>query len=71
MTNNINIKVNKLIPGFTVDQVVSVACDENGTPLDFHWRRKLKDARLDNCCEVVKDVKIKTVKSGVTESEVK
>ena len=48
--------MNKLIPGYTVGQVVEVQCDERGTPLKEFWRRKLRDARLDECCEVVKEV---------------
>ena len=26
--------------------------DRDGIPLDRHWRDLLKDAKIDNCCEV-------------------
>ena len=52
MMNRIKIKVNKMIPPYQVDQIVEVLCDKEGTPLDAFWRRKLRDAKFDQCCEV-------------------
>lgn len=49
----IRIKVNGTVPGFHPGQVVEVACDEHGTPLDFQWRRRLRNAKNDSSCEVV------------------
>lgn len=49
----LNIRINKPFGQYTVGQVVKVAVDGSGTPLDQYWRRRLKDAGLDGCCEVV------------------
>lgn len=59
--NQIKIKINGTIVGYKVDQVINVAADKHGTPLDQFWRRRLKDAEIDHCCEVVKSQK--TVRS--------
>ena len=48
------IKINKEIPGYKIDQIVQVATDKENIPLDHFWRRRLKDAVIDNCCEVLK-----------------
>ncbi len=50
----ISIKVNGTIPGYAKGQVFSVAADDEGTPMDQLWRRRLKDAETDKCCEIVK-----------------
>lgn len=49
----VEIKINT-VPGHTPGSTVVVECDENGTPLSREWRRRLVDAKSDNCCEVVK-----------------
>lgn len=50
----IRIKVNAgSLPNFRQGEVVVVPSDDEGTPLDQYWRRRLKDAKVDNCCEVV------------------
>lgn len=51
----IKIKVNGCIPPHEVGSTVDVEADDAGTPLDVQWRRRLKDAKTDNCCEVVAD----------------
>lgn len=53
----IKVKVHKPIIGHEIDQIVSVDCDDEGTPLNFFWRRQLKAAKLDGCCEVVTETK--------------
>ena len=54
-TNTIRIRVNGSIPYYAVGEIVKVPADMYGTPLDLHWRRRLKDAVTDKCCEVVTD----------------
>lgn len=56
----IKIKVNRRLPGYRVGQVVEVKADAEGTPLDQFWRRRLRDARMDGCCEVVAPPKPKS-----------
>lgn len=31
----------------------TIEADENGVPMDWHWRRRLRAAVHDGCCEVV------------------
>lgn len=49
----IKIRVNGNIPPHAKGQIVEVEVDMDGTPLDLQWRRRLKDAKEDKCCEVV------------------
>lgn len=49
----IRIRVNGTLPGYPPKQTVAVEADSEGTPLSEYWRRRLKDAKIDNCCEVV------------------
>jgi hypothetical protein len=67
----IRVKVNLPIRGFVVGQEVRVAVDREGTPLDATWRRRLRDAETDNCCEVVKTRLAKKPASPATESKLK
>ncbi len=53
MRGTIQIKVNGTLPGYAKGRVITVACDPTGIPLEEYWRRRLKDAETDNCCEVV------------------
>lgn len=53
MSKRIRIKVNGTIPGHPPGSIVVVNADERGTPLDASWRRRLRDAEVDECCEVV------------------
>jgi len=54
MTKSFKLKINN-VDGYA--GIVTIATDENGTPLDQKWRRRLKDAEFDNCVEQVKDKK--------------
>jgi len=38
-----------------------IRVDSEGTPLDYHWRRRLKDAKIDGCIKII-DEKKETVK---------
>ena len=67
----IRVKVNLPMRGFVVDQEVCVAVDREGIPLDVTWRRRLRDAKIDNCCEIVKTRLAKMPAKPATESKVK
>jgi len=56
------LKIVGLVPGYDMDQVVEVAVDPEGTPLDFHWRRRLKDGSVKKEVkpQVVKPAKVRT-----------
>jgi len=49
----IQVRVNGVIPGHERGAIVRVRVDSEGTPLDLQWRRRFRDAEVDNCCEVV------------------
>jgi len=52
--NQVKIRVKSAgIRGFQPGQIVRAEADEHGTPLDPTWRRRLRDARHDDCCELV------------------
>jgi len=66
---SIDIKINKPFPGYQVDQIVTIQVDSDGTPLNVFWRRRLKDAKMDNCCEIVKPAIKKATKRFVPKNE--
>ena len=41
--------------GVKSGEVVEVDADAVGTPLDRHWRNRLRDSKIDGCVEVLKD----------------
>lgn len=49
------VHINKTVDGFAAGQDVRVEIDGYGTPISPMWRRRLKDAEIDGCCEVVSD----------------
>jgi hypothetical protein len=59
-TNKSSVEIHGVKPGadFVID------CDENGTPKELKWRRRMKDAILDNCIEK----KVKTTKKKKEDS---
>ncbi len=65
----IRVKVNLPTRGFVVGQEVHVKVDREGTPLDVAWRRRLRDAKIDNCCEIVKTRLAKGPEKPATESK--
>lgn len=43
----IRVVVRGTLPGYHPGQVVELATDEAGTPLEHYWRRRLRDAASD------------------------
>ena len=37
--------------------ILTIRCDGKGIPLESKWRRRLKDAKQDNCVEFVDEKK--------------
>lgn len=52
MGESIQIRVHR-VPGHESGKVIPVDVCEDGIPLSREWRRRLKDAKTDGCCEVV------------------
>lgn len=55
MGNSIRIRVLR-VPGFKPRFELDVPTDAEGTPTEVFWRRRLRDAKRDRCCEVVQKV---------------
>ncbi len=49
----LEIQINKKFGKYYASQIIEVACDEERTPLDQFWRRRLKDAQIDGYCEIL------------------
>lgn len=49
MFKTVEYEINKSIHGHKAGDVVKIELDKNGTPLDKTWRRRVKDAKIDNC----------------------
>lgn len=47
------VRINKPFDGYKAGQMVRVEVDADGCPLRAEWRRRLADAKEDQCCEVV------------------
>lgn len=56
------VKILKPILKYKVGDVVTVVCDEKGTPKDRYWRKRFKDAEIDNCLQKIEEKK--TAKGG-------
>lgn len=48
------IVINKAFGPYRVGQEVKVECDANGVPTELVWRRRLRDAKTDNCIKMNK-----------------
>jgi hypothetical protein len=57
------LKLNQPMAGYEAGHTVTVQADSCGVPLEKFWRRRLKDAKIDNCVEVVKASKSKQEKT--------
>ena len=49
----IRVKILADIPGYNKGREVTVQTDDHGVPLERFWRRRFKDALIDNCLEIV------------------
>lgn len=54
--NKILIKINKPFDQYKCGEQIIVKCDIKNIPLNLDWRRRLKDAENDFCCEIIKPV---------------
>ena len=54
------LKINK-VPGY--NGVVNIETDFQGTPKLLFWRRRLQDAKIDNCVEIIKEKPKKATKN--------
>ena len=47
------IKLNADLAGNKVGTIKKIKVDKAGTPVERYWRDRLKDAKIDNCVELV------------------
>lgn len=51
----INLKINSSLKAHKIGDIIAVPVDENGNIIDNYWRRRLLDAKIDNCVEIFKE----------------
>lgn len=63
-------KLNASIGGYTAGEVINIECRiVGGAPKDRYWRRRLRDAQIDNCMvKIPKEPKAKPVDVPVVEN---
>lgn len=49
------IKLNKALRGYEVGAIINV--DEKDYKEKTYWKRRLNDAKIDNCCELYTEKK--------------
>lgn len=54
---NKSLLLNTPLRGHDAGSQVRVKVDNKGVPVDLYWRNRLKDAKTDNCCEIMKKSK--------------
>lgn len=52
------LKLNFDLNGYKAGEIIDIK-DKNGIPTDKYWRKRLRDAVIDNCVEVMTDKKSK------------
>ena len=61
MSKYIKIKALKDLGSTKAGETVKILADDDGNPFDSFWRKRLKDAKFDSCCELVADKANKTM----------
>ncbi len=53
------LKINVKFPSRNLKKgdIIQIDVDDEGTPLDLYWRRRLKDSAIDNCVELINNSK--------------
>ena len=55
------IRINKELRGYQTGTIVEIDFIDKDIPKDKFWYDRLKDAKIDNCIEIVKDKEKKNV----------
>lgn len=63
------IRLNVDLNSYKKGQVIDVN-SENGIPTDIYWRKRLREAKIDNCIEVIKKQVKREVSKVVKEAVV-
>lgn len=65
----LKIKINSALRGYKPGTIIEIKANSDGVPADGYWRRRLKDAKIDNCVELVEDPPPKPAKPKKIKSE--
>jgi hypothetical protein len=63
------IRLNAPLRGYAAGTELPIRVDKDGTPIDRYWRDRLRDAKRDNCVEMVaasKPIETKTYAKKTT-----
>ncbi|HDY66293.1 MAG TPA: hypothetical protein ENH85_00725 [Candidatus Scalindua sp.] len=55
--NRLRVKLNADLGQFKKGAIIELVVDENGMPMQRFWYRRFKDAKIDNCIEVIEEEK--------------
>lgn len=47
------LKLNVGFCGYAAGSIIDIDINDEGVPSDGFWRRRLRDAKIDNCVELV------------------
>lgn len=50
---------------YKINDELEIEADENSIPLNKFWRNRIKDAKIDNCIEILNN-KVKKLKDGTS-----
>lgn len=68
MAHRLKIKINHGFTKYTDGETITVAARADGVPKELYWRRRIKDAVVDGCIEIVKEA-VKPVKKSRKSSD--
>lgn len=49
----LEIALNQPLRGLPKGRKLKIKVDKNNVPLERYWRDRLKDAKIDNCIEII------------------
>jgi hypothetical protein len=58
------IRVNKNLGDIKSGTTIAIRVDKDGVPKKKFWRNRFKDAKHDDCVEILKETKSKKKKEG-------
>jgi hypothetical protein len=63
-TKYVSLQVNLPVGGHKAGTVLKLRSDGNGKPLNSYWRRRIVDAKIDNCVTLLPTPKKKKKKEA-------
>lgn len=52
-TRKLKLKIHKPVGDYNKGDEITIECDMECTPKSAYWRRRLIDAKIDGCCELI------------------